>query len=69
MPKAGWFTKGNFRYLDTNEPFRGEPGKIVLGDNKVSYYEKETGRELIPMSTKEPEPPTAEQLFWGGKWC
>jgi hypothetical protein len=62
---AGWFRPGHFRFKDTGEPFRGEPGRIRLKDNEVKYYKD--GRELIPAGEKKPKTePTAAELFYMG---
>ena len=62
----GWFRPGMYKVAGTAETFKGTPSRIDLGPD-VKYYD-EKGRELLPLTAKEPEPLTEEQLFWGVTW-
>lgn len=64
---AGWFRAGQYRYKDTGESFKGTPKQITLGPGEVKCLDG-SGRELLPVGHKEPQPATTEQLFYNGSW-
>lgn len=63
---GGFFRSGLYRYKDTGETFKGTPQQIKIG-NGAQYFDG-SGRELLPMGYKEPQPATEEQLFYNGSW-
>lgn len=60
LSNHSWFNVGHWRYLDTDEPYKGKAARIILGADV--YYFDEWGRELLPASKETALTP--EQIFW-----
>jgi hypothetical protein len=56
-----------YKYKETGKLYHGLPARFTLGAD-IKFFDAE-GLEIVELSnTKDPQPLTEEQLFWGGRW-